>query len=244
MERLGQGCRRRFPRFPLGSTMEAGGADGKVSWTGWGMDLGSGGLRISAPAPLPEGRRFLVRLQTPAGPLAREAEVCWTGLRAGLAGPVPGRPHGLRFLVPLPEAIVRALTRPPAPGRSTPPPQERTVPIEAVTLPDIPIAGGGLFVQCPDPFPLGSLVHLRLLPPEGPALHLAGRVVWANAGGHNPFPPGMGVQVIECPPEEAARLKALLERQAVPGRPAMAAAWYALRPGQAAHALPSRGSVI
>ncbi len=244
MERFGQGCRRRFPRFPLASTVEAGGADGKVSWTGWGMDLGCGGLRISAPAPLPEGRRLLVRLQAPAGPLAREAEVSWTGLRAGLAGPAPGRPHGLRFLVPLPAAVVQTLTQTPSPGRSVADPQERTVPTEAVTLPDIPIAGGGLFVRCPDPLPLGSLVHLSLLPPEGPALRLAGRVVWANPGGRNPFPAGMGVQLLECPPQEALRLKALVERQGTSGRPAMAEAWYAVRPGQPATAWPSRRPVL
>jgi Tfp pilus assembly protein PilZ len=244
MERLGQGCRRRFPRFPAAGTVETGEGNGTLPRTSRATDLGCGGVRISAPALFPEGRQLLVRFRTPGGALAREAEVAWAGVEVGGAANSTGWPHGLRFLAPLPAATVLALAHVPAPGRATPEVPERTVPLDAVSLPDIPIARGGLFVRCPDPFPLGSLVHLRLLPPEGPALHLAGRVVWANAGGHNPFPPGMGVQVIECPPEEAARLKALLERQAVPGRPAMAAAWYALRPGQAAHALPSRRCVL
>jgi Tfp pilus assembly protein PilZ len=244
MERLGQGCRRRFPRFPAAGTVETGEGNGTLPRTSRATDLGCGGVRISAPALFPEGRQLLVRFRTPGGALAREAEVAWAGVEVGGAANSTGWPHGLRFLAPLPAATVLALAHVPAPGRATPEVPERTVPLDAVSLPDIPIARGGLFVRCPDPFPLGSLVHLRLLPPEGPALHLAGRVVWANAGGHNPFPPGMGVQVIECPPEEAARLKALLERQAVPGRPAMAAAWYALRPGQAARALPSRRCVL
>jgi Tfp pilus assembly protein PilZ len=244
MNRFGQGCRRRFPRFPLASAVEAGGDDGKVSCTSWGVDLGCGGVRISAPALLPEGRRFLVRLPTPAGPLARDAEVTWTALRAGLAGPTPGRPHGLRFLVPLPAATVLALTRIPSPEPSVPVPQERTIPAEAVSLPDIPIAGGGLFVRCPDPSPLGSLVRLRLLTPEGPPLSLAGRVVWANAGGHNPFPAGMGVQILEEPGHEWTRLRTLLERQVPPERPRMAEAWYAIRAGQPGKGWRSRGPVL
>jgi len=157
---------------------------------------------------------------------------------AGVRASAPALPPvGPRLLLP-----VKAV--PGWGGLSAGPPQERTVPAENVTLPDIPIAGGGLFVRCPDPSRLGSLVRLRLLSPEGPALQLAGRVVWANAGGHNPFPPGMGVQVLECPPQEGLRLKALLERQAVSGRPTMAEAWYAVRPGQRGDAWPSRRSVL
>jgi len=244
MERSAQGCRRRFSRFPLTSPVEADGGDGNVSGTSWGMDLGCGGVRISAPQPLPKGRRLLVRLQAPWGPLAREAEVAWTGLPGALAGPTQGRAHGLRFLVPLPAGALRGLSHAPCPNRSLPGPEERTVPIETVSLPDVPIAGGGLFVRCPDPFPLGSPVCLRLLPPGGPSLRLAGRVVWANAGGRNPFPAGMGVQILECQAQERARLRALLEQQATPGRPGMVEAWYAVRPGQPSDAWPSRRGVL
>lgn len=121
---------------------------------------------------------------------------------------------------------------------------ERTVPLEAVSLPDIPIVGGGLFVRCADPHPLGRLVHLRLLPPEGPPLHLTGRVVWANTGGRNPFPTGMGLQLLTPPPGEAERLVALVERGGSAGRPAMAEAWYAVRPGRQATPSPARPRVV
>jgi Tfp pilus assembly protein PilZ len=123
-------------------------------------------------------------------------------------------------------------------------PQERTIPAESVTLPDIPIAGGGLFVQCPDPSRLGSLVRLRLLSPGGSALDVVGRVVWENAGGRNPFPLGMGVQLLVCPAEARATLRTLLEQRAVAGRPGMAEAWYAVRPKQPSDPLSSRRSVV
>lgn len=244
MGRTARECRRRFPRFPLASAVEAGADDGTLSWSSWGVDLGCGGVRISTPALLPEGRRFLVRLHTPAGPLARDAEVAWTAVRAGLAGPTRGRPQGLRFLVPLPAAAVLALSRTFSPQRPVLDPQERVVPADAVSLPNIPIAGGGLFVRCPDPSPLGSLVRLRLLLPESPPLSLAGRVVWANAGGHNPFPAGMGVQILECPPHECTRLRALLEHRVPPERPRMAEAWYAIRPGPPGEGWPRQRSVL
>lgn len=121
---------------------------------------------------------------------------------------------------------------------------ERTVPLEAVSLPDIPISGGGLFVRCTDPHPLGRLVRLRLLPPDGPPLHLTGRVVWANPGGRNPFPTGMGLQLLASPPGEAERLAALLERGGAAGRPAMAEAWYAVRPARQATPSPARPRVV
>jgi hypothetical protein len=121
---------------------------------------------------------------------------------------------------------------------------ERTVPLEAVSLPDIPITGGGLFVRCADPHPLGRVVHLRLVPPEGPPLHVAGRVVWANPGGRNPFPTGMGLQLLALPPGEPERLAALLERGGPAGRPAMAEAWYAVPPSRQAAPSPARPRVV
>jgi len=157
---------------------------------------------------------------------------------AGVRASAPALPPvGPRLLLP-----VKAV--PGWGGLSAGPPQERTVPAENVTLPDIPIAGGGLFVRCPDPSRLGSLVRLRLLSPEGPALQLAGRVVWENAGGRNPFPAGMGVQLLECPPEARARLRTLLERPATAECPGMAEAWYAVRPGQPSDAWSSRRCVV
>jgi Tfp pilus assembly protein PilZ len=165
---------------------------------------------------------------------SREMHPECAGGCASLPAPPPGRP---RFLFPL-EAV------PGRGGLSAGRPQERTVPAENVTLPDIPIAGGGLFVRCPDPSRLGSLVSLRLLSPGGPPLHLVGQVVWENAGGRNPFPAGMGVQLLECPPEARATLRTLLERHATAGGPGMAEAWYAVRPGQPSDALPSRRCVV
>ncbi|MBI4390545.1 MAG: PilZ domain-containing protein [candidate division NC10 bacterium] len=121
---------------------------------------------------------------------------------------------------------------------------ERTVSLEAVSLPDIPITGGGLFVLCDDPPPLGRLVPLRLLLPEGPPLHLTGRVVWTNPGGRNPFPTGMGLRLLGSPPGEAERLAALLERGGAVARPAMAEAWYAVRPARQATPSPARPRVV
>lgn len=245
VEHATHGCRRRFPRFPVAGTVEAGEGNGRDPWTSRATELGCGGVRISAPAPFPEGRRLLVRVRMPGGTLlAREAEVAWTAPTMGPLAAGPGRPHGLRFLVPLPAATVLALAYASAPGLATAEAPERTVPLEAVSLPDIAIAGGGLFIRCPDPHPLGRLVHLRLLPPEGPPLHLTGRVVWTNPGGRNPFPAGMGVRLLGSPPGEADRLAALLEREGSAGRPAMAEAWYAVRPGRAAAPAPGRVRVV
>lgn len=129
-------------------------------------------------------------------------------------------------------------------GLSAGPPQERIVPAENVILPDIPIVGGGLFVRCPDPSRLGSLVRLRVHCPGGPALLLVGQVVWENTGGRNPFPAGMGVQLLECPPEARATLCTLLAQRAPARGPGMAEAWYAVPPGQSSDALSSRRRVV
>lgn len=244
VEHVAQDGRRRFPRFPAAGTVETGEGNGTLPRTSRATDLGCGGVRISAPALFPEGRQLLVRFRTPGGALAREAEVAWAGVEVGGAANSTGWPHGLRFLAPLPAATVLALAHVPAPGRATPEVPERTVPLDAVSLPDIPIVGGGLFVRCSDPHLLGRLVRIRLLPPQGPPFHLTGRVVWANPGGRNAFPAGMGVRLLASPPGEAERLAALLEQAGTAGRPAMAEAWYALRPGQAARALPSRRCVL
>lgn len=174
---------------------------------------------------------------------SREMHPGCAGIRAS-APALP--PEGPKLLLPLKAAPGRAAWgvevawEDLSAGR----PQERTVPAENVTLPDIPIAGGGLFVRCPDPSRLGSLVRLRLHSPGGPALHLLGQVVWENAGGRNPFPAGMGVQLLECPPEARARLRTLLEQHAPARGPGMAEAWYAVRPGQPSEALPSRRCVV
>lgn len=244
VEQVAEGCRRRFPRFPVAGTVETGELDGTLTWTSRVTDLGCGGVRISAPAPFPEGRRLLVRFRIPGGALVREAGVAWTGPGVGAVATSSGRPHGLSFLVPLPAATVLALAHVPAPSRATPEAPERTVPLETVSLPDIPITGGGLFVRCADPHPLGRLVHLRLLLPEGPPLHLTGRVVWTNPGGRNPFPTGMGLRLLGSPPGEAEWLAALLERGGAIGRAAIAEAWYAVRPARQATPSPARPRVV
>ena len=174
---------------------------------------------------------------------SREMHPGCAGIRACAPAPPP---EGPKLLLPLKAPPGRSAwgVEVAGEGLSAGHPQERTVPAENVTLPDIPIAGGGLFVQCPDPSRLGSLVRLRLLPPGEPPLHLVGRVVWENAGGRNPFPAGMGVQLLVCPPEARASLQTLLERRAVAGRPGMAEAWYAVRPGQPSDAWPSKRCVV
>jgi uncharacterized protein (TIGR02266 family) len=59
------------------------------------------------------------------------------------------------------------------------------------------LGAGGLFIECEEPLPAGTVVKLRFRLPQSDALHeLEGRVTWKRDGrtGSRSVAPGMGVQ--------------------------------------------------
>jgi type IV pilus assembly protein PilZ len=59
------------------------------------------------------------------------------------------------------------------------------------------LGAGGLFIECEEPLPMGSVVKLRFRLPHSDALHeLEGRISWTRDGqtGDRSLAPGMGVQ--------------------------------------------------
>ena len=59
------------------------------------------------------------------------------------------------------------------------------------------LGAGGLFIECEEPLPVGTVVKLRFRLPHSDALHqLEGRISWTRDGqtGDRSLAPGMGVQ--------------------------------------------------
>ena len=81
----------------------------------------------------------------------------------------------------------------------------------------------GMFIKTPTPPNVGALVNLRFALPGGPRWECSAWVAWKRRPEEDhPYPPGMGVQFVDLPPEAQAALAAFVADRAAPDRSRLA----------------------
>ncbi len=73
------------------------------------------------------------------------------------------------------------------------------------------ISVSGISIYCDDPLPLNQTFQISIMPPDQPAIEVAGRVVWSDCYGideETTF--GMGVCLVEISDEDRDRFNELV----------------------------------